>query len=86
MVEKEGSQLSVRRQCELLGLNRNRLDGPTRGGLGEGDLEMARRIDEIHLRLVGAALGVATTKASFTTGTARRGSTFVSTGDLAGTG
>ena len=50
MVEKSGSQLSVRRQCELLGLNRNRLDAPTRGGLGEGDLEMARRIDEIHLR------------------------------------
>lgn len=50
MVEKAGSQLSVRRQCELLGLNRNRLDAPSRGGLGEGDLGMARRIDEIHLR------------------------------------
>ena len=50
MVEKSGSGLSVRRQCELLGLNRNRLDAPTRGGLGEGDLEMARRIDEVHLR------------------------------------
>ena len=25
MVEKSGSQLSVRRQCELLGLNRNTL-------------------------------------------------------------
>ena len=50
MVEKSGSQLSVRRQCELLGLNRNRLEAPSRGGIGEGDLEMARRIDEIHLR------------------------------------
>lgn len=50
MVEKSGSQLSVRRQCELLGLNRNRLEGPGCQGLGSEDLEMARRIDEIHLR------------------------------------
>lgn len=50
MVETAGSQLSVRRQCELLGLNRNRLDCPSRGGIGKGDLGLARRIDEIHLR------------------------------------
>lgn len=50
MVEKSGSQLSVRRQCELLGLNRNRLGSAEREGLGSEDLEMARRIDELHLR------------------------------------
>lgn len=50
MVEKAGSRLSVRRQCELLGLNRNRLDDTSRGGLGEGDLGLAQRIDEVHLR------------------------------------
>src|SRR5690606_36136361 len=50
MVEKAGSQLSVRRQCELLGLNRHRLNAPSRGGLGKEDLGMARRIDEMHLR------------------------------------
>lgn len=50
MVEKTGSPLSVRRQCELLGLNRNRLKGPRQPSLGQEDLEMARRIDEIHLR------------------------------------
>ena len=50
MVEREGCALSVRRQCELLGLNRNRLEGPGRSGVGSKDLEMARRIDEIHLR------------------------------------
>jgi len=50
IVEKSGSQLSVRRQCELLGLNRNRLGGAERKGLCSEDLEMARRIDEVHLR------------------------------------
>jgi HTH-like domain len=50
MVEKSGSGLSVRRQCELLGINRNRLESPKRGGLGAEELELARRIDEIHLR------------------------------------
>jgi len=50
MVEKSGSQLSVRRQCELLGLNRNRLGGAESKGLGSEDLEMARRIDDVHLR------------------------------------
>lgn len=42
--------LSVRRQCKLLGVNRNRLASSARGGLGEEGLEMARRIDELHLR------------------------------------
>ena len=50
MVEPEGCALSVRRQCELLAVNRNRLEGPGRSGVGTKDLEMARRIDEIHLR------------------------------------
>jgi putative transposase len=50
MVEKSGSRLSVRRQCELLGINRNRLEGRRPAGLGPGDLAMARRIDEMHLR------------------------------------
>lgn len=50
MVEPTGSQLSVRRQCELLGLNRNRLEVVENKELGESDLAMARRIDELHLR------------------------------------
>lgn len=50
MVDPTGAPLSVRRQCELLGVNRNRLASPVRGGLNEEDLEMARRIDELHLR------------------------------------
>lgn len=50
MVEKTGSQLSVRRQCELLGLNRNRLADSGPKGLDAEDLEIARRIDEVHLR------------------------------------
>jgi putative transposase len=49
MVERDAA-LSVRRQCELLGVNRNRLEPRSAGGLGEGDLAMARRIDELHLR------------------------------------
>lgn len=31
-------------------VNRNRLERPGRSGVGSKDLEMARRIDEIHLR------------------------------------
>lgn len=50
MVEKTGSPLCVRRQCELLGLNRNRLKVPRQPSLGQEELEMARRIDEIYLR------------------------------------
>jgi putative transposase len=33
-----------------LGLNRNRLGSADRKGLGSEDLEMVRRIDELHLR------------------------------------
>jgi putative transposase len=50
MVDPESGELSVRRQCELLGVNRNWLVSPGRGGLGEQDLALARRIDELHLR------------------------------------
>lgn len=50
MVERSDSQLSIRRQCELLGLNRNRLAPRRSAGLGLGDLAMARRIDELHMR------------------------------------
>ena len=49
MVDPQEGPLSVRRQCELLGVNRNRLAVPARGGLVEKDLEVARRIDELHL-------------------------------------
>lgn len=50
MVDARGAALSVRRQCELLGVNRNRLASPAGGGLNEADWKMARRIDELHLR------------------------------------
>lgn len=49
MVEKEGSPLSVRRQCALLGLNRNRLKVRPRK-MSEADLLLARRMDEIALQ------------------------------------
>jgi len=50
LVEKEGCALSVRRQCELLGVNRNRLAVNESGGLSERDQAMAREIDEVYLR------------------------------------
>jgi putative transposase len=50
LVEKEGGPLSVRRQCELLGLNRNRLAPRPAATLRPDDLPRARRIDELHLR------------------------------------
>ena len=49
LVERTHPQLSVRRQCELLGVNRNRLAASPQGGLSEADLQLARRIDEVHL-------------------------------------
>ena len=50
MIDKGHLQLSVRRQAELLGVNRNRLEPRQRLALCEEDLNIARRIDEIHLR------------------------------------
>ena len=50
MIDKGHLQLSVRRQSELLGVNRNRLQPRQRGTLSEEDLKVARRIDEIYLR------------------------------------
>lgn len=49
MVDKNDSQLSIRRQCELLGINRNRLKERPKG-LREEDLDLARRVDELALR------------------------------------
>jgi len=49
MIDRTGSQLSIRRQCQLVDVNRNRLDPPS-GGPGDGDLEVCRLIDAIHLR------------------------------------
>lgn len=48
LVEKEG-KLSIRRQCELLGVNRNRLQGNPEKGVTCKDLDLARIIDEVHL-------------------------------------
>jgi putative transposase len=51
MVEKDNKALSIRRQCELLGINRNRLDPAEKAsGVAEEDLELAREIDKLHLR------------------------------------
>jgi len=48
MVERPCGALSVRRQCGLLGINRNRLEAREKA-LRERDLPLARRIDAIHL-------------------------------------
>lgn len=49
MVETQGSQLSVRAQCELLDVNRNRL-APPPPKVSEEDLRIMRVIDELHLK------------------------------------
>ncbi len=50
MVERQDSQLSIRRQCELLAVNRNRLESPQgHGKIGKKDLTVCRRLDELHL-------------------------------------
>lgn len=48
MVEKEGSSLSVRRQCVLLGINRNRLKVRSRQ-LSDKEFEVTHRMDEVAL-------------------------------------
>ncbi|MEI6716023.1 MAG: IS3 family transposase [Verrucomicrobiota bacterium] len=50
LVEKNHPRLSLRRQCQLLGVNRNRLEEIRQGGLEGEDLKLARRMDELHLR------------------------------------
>ena len=49
MVEADHPQLSVRAQCELLDVNRNRLDPPP-PKVSEEDLRIMRVIDELHLQ------------------------------------
>ena len=47
MIDKHHSQLSVRKQCELLGVNRNRLS-PRRPKRVEGDEAIKKEIDRIY--------------------------------------
>ena len=49
MVERAHPQLSVRRQCHLLGINRNRLKAPM-PKLAGVDYQLMRRMDEIALQ------------------------------------
>jgi len=49
MIDRDRNQLSVRRQCQLLKVNRNRLD-PAKHHCSSQELEICRQIDEIHLK------------------------------------
>ena len=48
MIEKNHSELSIRRQCALLDVNRNRL--VSRPKLTAEDQEIMRDLDELHTR------------------------------------
>ena len=50
MIEKHHSQLSVRKQCELLAVNRNRLS-PRKPKRVAGDESIMKEIDRIYTRL-----------------------------------
>ena len=50
MVERPGKDLSVRRQCALVGVARSGIYRPKRVA-GADDLAVMRRIDELHLEL-----------------------------------
>ncbi len=50
MVERSGEDLSVRRQCALVGVARSGIYRPKRVA-GADDLAVMRRIDELHLEL-----------------------------------
>lgn len=47
MIEKKHPKLSIRSQCKLLNVNRNRLD-PRKPKVSEDDEEIMRCLDEIH--------------------------------------
>ncbi len=47
MIERDHPQLSIRKQCELLDVNRNRLASRAPKRTAE-DLELMRQIDAIH--------------------------------------
>jgi hypothetical protein len=47
MIERDHTKLSVRRQCALLAVNRNRL-GPRAAKRTASDLELMRLIDALH--------------------------------------
>jgi hypothetical protein len=49
MIERDSHQLSIRRQCELADVNRNRLNPPP-DNPGARELELCRLIDEIHMK------------------------------------
>lgn len=49
MVDKDHPQLSVRKQCVLLGVNRNRLEG-VKQTASDQEQQIMRLLDEIHLR------------------------------------
>jgi len=49
LIDPSDSQLSVRQQCALLGVNRNRLKPPISKATAE-DLQIMRWLDELHLR------------------------------------
>ena len=48
LIDREHPQLSIRRQCELLGVNRNRIQSRPRVS-EEEQLRLRRAIDEIYL-------------------------------------
>jgi putative transposase len=49
MIERDSDQLSMRRQCSLVGVNRNRL-APPLDKPGAVELKLCRLIDEIHMK------------------------------------
>ena len=53
MIEKSHKKLSVRKQCELLDVNRNRLEPRAERITSEDELIM-RRLDELHTVLSSA--------------------------------
>ena len=48
MIDRDSHQLSIRRQCKLVDVNRNRLEPPP-DNPGARELELCRLIDEIHM-------------------------------------
>ena len=48
MIDRDSHQLSIRRQCELVDVNRNRLTPPP-DNPGAREIQLCRLIDKIHM-------------------------------------
>src|SRR3972149_6390063 len=50
MIESEHSEISIRRQCELIGLNRSNYYYPVKSKINDEDIEIMNLIDQYYTK------------------------------------